>query len=231
MPSSPRGPSSVGSKAWVAVSGLLLYAFLLFHLWGNLRIFAGRAAYDAYAQALRSDPGLLWAARLGLLVAFVGHVALTARQEWRNRSARPVGYARTRRVAARLPSRTLLESGAVVGAFVVYHLLHFTFGVVQPGPFALTDAQGRHDVYSMVVLGFRNPAIAASYGVALAVLAVHLSHALQGALQSLGINHPRYNHGVRVASPLLALAVAAGYLSIPAAVLLGLLGLPEGVGT
>lgn len=222
-------PSSVTAKAAVAVSGLLLYGFLAFHLWGNLQIFAGRAVYDAYAESLHRAPLLLWGSRAGLAVAFVAHVFLATRQELRNRAARPVAYAVRRQVASRIGSRTLLESGLVVAAFVVYHLLHFTFGVLQPGSSGLVDPQGRHDVYTMVVAGFRDPLVAGFYLLALAVLAVHLAHALQSALQSLGMNHPRYNRAVRVASPALALLLFAGFASIPAACLLGLLHLPPGV--
>jgi succinate dehydrogenase / fumarate reductase cytochrome b subunit len=219
--------SSLGRKLLMAASGLALVAFLLVHLIGNLYVFQGREALNAYAAWLKANP-LLWPARIGLLAAFGLHVWLGVSLARENRAARPVRYAHGLAQPARtLASRSMALSGAVVLAFVIYHLAHFTFGAVQPEAHSLVDAKGRHDVYGMVVAGFRNPWVLASYLAAVVLLGAHLAHAVQSALQTFGV---RYRHGQRLV-PGLALAVVAaitlGNLALPVGVFLGFAGSAE----
>src|SRR3954451_9144890 len=127
--------TSVGSKYVMALTGLGLIAFVLAHMAGNLLIFAGKAALNNYAHALESNPGLLWSARLGLLAIFLIHVVLGIRLTRQNMDARPVDYVYPDTVQASFASRHMLFTGLLILAFVLYHLLHFTFGVTDPGHF------------------------------------------------------------------------------------------------
>ncbi|HLU40230.1 MAG TPA: succinate dehydrogenase cytochrome b subunit [Planctomycetota bacterium] len=219
--------SSLGSKVAMAVTGVLLFAFLIAHMAGNLLVFAGQDALNAYAHMLQNSKVLLWGLRLGLLVVFVLHVATAVRLVRQNRAARPERYAQHSIVQASLASQTMIHTGIVTAAFVVYHLLHFTVGAIQRENFLLHDAAGRHDVYTMVVLGFRNPLIALSYVVAVGALGLHLSHGLHSMFQSVGWRHPRYTPALVVAAPVVAALLTAGFLAVPIAVLLGLVPLPE----
>jgi succinate dehydrogenase / fumarate reductase cytochrome b subunit len=115
----------------------------------------------------------------------------------------------------------MLASGMLVLAYVVYHLAHFTFRVTNPEISHLTDAHGHHDVYSMVVLSFRQPFITVSYTVAMLLLGMHLNHGVSSFFQTLGITSPRYAPIIRTIGPALALVIVVGYISIPVAILLG----------
>jgi len=225
--------SSIGGKIVVAVTGAGLFLFVLVHMLGNLQIYLGRGALNAYAEKLQHLPLLLWTARTGLLLFAIVHVTTAIRLTLRNRAARPVAYAFASTVQATVSSRTMIWTGLTIAAFVVYHLLHFTLGVVEPAAFRLTetlaDGSLRPDVYSRVVAGFRNPVIAASYIVAMGLLAMHLRHGVPSLLQSLGLNHPRVEPVVRLAGPIFAGVVAIGNVSIPLSILLGLVALPPGV--
>jgi succinate dehydrogenase / fumarate reductase cytochrome b subunit len=219
---SSAASTSIGAKAVVAITGLALVGFVIVHLLGNLQIFLGPDALNAYAKKLSSLPALVWAVRIGLLVVFVTHLIAAVRVTLQNRSARPVRYERRRPAHRSTAARTMIWSGAVVLAFVVYHLLHFTFGITHPQHFALHDLQGRHDVHRMVVLGFSSLPVAASYVVANVLLGFHLSHGVASCFQTLGATSPRWEPAVRRAAQGLAVVVAAGNALIPIAVVLGL---------
>jgi succinate dehydrogenase / fumarate reductase cytochrome b subunit len=164
--------------------------------------------------------------RLGLLAIFVLHVWTAFRIWSANRRARPVGYAVNAYNTSTYASRTMIWSGIIVLAFVVFHLLHFTLGKVQPELFHLPDpaAEGRHDVYRMVVLGFREPWVAISYVVAQVLLCLHISHGASSLFQTLGFTNPRVECARKAAGPLLATVIAIGNISIPVSILLGLVG-------
>ncbi|MBI2880309.1 MAG: succinate dehydrogenase cytochrome b subunit [Candidatus Tectomicrobia bacterium] len=218
--------SSIGAKVTMAVTGILLFLWILGHLLGNLLIFAGRDATNAYAHGLRQMPALLWAARLGLLVVFVLHV-VSAYRVWRqNRASRPQGYAVYDPASATYAGRTMMVSGVLVLLYAAYHLLHFTFGVTNPEYWTMFDPQGRPDVYSMVVQGFSNAAVSAAYIVAMALLGFHLSHGVTSFFQTLGYRNTYQNAFTRRLGPASAVVIALGFISIPLAVLSGLLKLP-----
>lgn len=211
--------SSIGSKFLMAVTGLLLAGFLVGHLTGNLLVFdPNREALNSYAAWLHSQGPLLWVARIGLLVVFVVHVASGIRLQRQNRAARPVPYAVSSTVQASLASRTMLLTGILVLLYLVLHLLHFTFGAVQPAARAAFEAR---DVHTMVVLGFQNPAYSLVYLASMVVLGMHLSHGLSSLFQSLGLNHPRYNPVLRMIGPVAGIGIAVAYSTIPLAILLG----------
>ena len=110
-------------------------------------------------------------------------------------------------------------SGLVVLAFLVYHLLHFTLGVTHPDQHSMVDNMQRHDVYSMVILGFRDPAVALSYIIAICLLGLHLNHGASSLFQSLGLKHSKYNDFIAKIGPLVAIIVVVGNISMPIAVL------------
>ncbi len=224
--------SSLGKKYVMAVTGIALFGFVIGHLVGNLQVFGNPDLINTYAHFLKSKPGLIWGARLGLLGVVVLHIAAAVTLSMANRAARPVPYAGGSAYGSAWRSRYMLVSGLVILAFIVYHLLHYT--ALVPG----LNGTGRDfreltanipgvpekvpDVYAMMVLGFRVPWVTLFYLVAQGLLFVHLGHGLASMFQSLGLrNHvwwPRITNFARVASVLIFI----GYASIPVAVLAGL---------
>jgi succinate dehydrogenase / fumarate reductase cytochrome b subunit len=216
--------TSVGSKYVMALTGLVLILFVLGHMAGNLLIYRGREALNDYAHALATSPVLLWTARIGLLIVFVIHVVLGIRLTRQNVAARPVRYVYESTMQASWASRHMLLTGLVVLAFVIYHLLHFTFGVTDPTHFKshLHDPKsGYADVAAMVVAGFEQLPVSFAYVVAQLFLGLHLWHGAGSWLQSLGLNRPSlqpYVHGFGMA---IAALVVVGNCSIPLVILSG----------
>ena len=142
-----------------------------------------------------------------------------------NRAARPVPYRRSRGLrASTLPSRSMAFTGLVVLAFIVYHLLHFSVGAVSPQVHALVDAKGRHDVYGMVLASFQNPWIVASYVIAMILLGLHLVHAAQSLVQTLGIRYAYGNRTLKSVALSVVAAVTIGNLALPLLVCWGIVG-------
>lgn len=218
--------SSIGSKMVMAVTGLLLLLFVIGHMLGNLQVFAGPEQLNAYAAKLQSMGPLLWLVRFGLLAIFLLHVAAALKVNAANRAARPETYHYRATLQTGIAARTMLLGGLLILAFLVYHILHFTLGVTDPENFHLTDAQGHHDVYSMVVLGFRQWPVAVSYIVAQVLLGMHISHGASSAFQTLGVTHPRLIWLKTGLGPFLGTIIVIGNVSIPLACLLGLVPLP-----
>jgi len=214
--------SSIGRKYIVAITGVILIGFIIGHLLGNLQIFIGPDAVNQYAVSLRNLGPLLWAVRIFLLVAVVLHIYFTIRLAIDNRAARPQAYARKDHVKATFASRTMALSGLLVLAFILYHLAHFTFLVVNPQYAELHDAQGRHDVFSMMVYGFQNPIVSTFYVIAMFLLTLHLTHGTSSFFQSLGLNDKTLTPKLAWGGRVFAWLIFAGYTSIPVAVLLGL---------
>ena len=213
--------SSIGMKQLMAVTGLILLGFVIAHLLGNLLIFAGRDALNAYAVTLVETGPILWVFRLVLLGAVLLHIAASIRLVSMNRAARPVRYQVFRPRTTPYYARAMAWTGLVIAAFVIFHLLHFTFGAINPEYYALVDAQGRHDVYGMTVRGFQNVPIAGFYIVAVGLLTLHLAHGIPSLFQSLGLRHPKYTPTIETVGFWLAVLLFIGYASIPVAVLLG----------
>ncbi|MBN9122621.1 MAG: succinate dehydrogenase cytochrome b subunit [Planctomycetes bacterium] len=226
--------SSVGAKITVALTGLGLTAFTIFHMIGNLKVFSGPEAINAYAHFLKHELGLLlWIARAGLLAIFLLHIALAVRLTLRSKGARPVGYAYPGHVRATVTSRTMIWSGAVVGLFVLFHLAHFTlcwvtYAEVAPGRYVsyleLKDPKEPlyQDVYSMVVVGFTTPWLAALYVVAQVALFLHLLHGVQSSFQTLGLKNGRFRTAIRWFGFAVAATVFLGNVGIVAGVWFGL---------
>src|SRR5947207_8933422 len=152
--------SSLGRKYIMAISGGALFLFVVGHLLGNLQIFLGPEAINRYGEFLQSNKEILWPARLGLLFMAALHIWAAVKLSAENKAARPIGYADNPvPVAASYASRTMLMSRLIIAAFVLYHLLHYTVqvrGLNFTGKDFLTlrDAEGRHDVFGMMVAVF-----------------------------------------------------------------------------
>ncbi len=213
--------SSIGSKLLMAVTGVILLLFVIGHMLGNLQIFLGQDALNTYAEKLRGISLLLWIVRISLLVITLIHIVTSLRLSWLNRQARSLPYVYKNTVQATLASRTMLYSGLLVLAFVLYHLMHFTWGITNPEYSKLLDPKGRPDVYSMVVLSFRNLPVSITYIIAMILLWFHLSHGGSSVFQTLGVSQPKYHKMTERVGPILATIIVAGNISIPFFILLG----------
>jgi len=215
--------SSIGKKAVMAVTGLLLIGFVIMHLLDNLTIYLGPDAFNGFAAQLQRLGPLLWLMRAGVLAAVLLHIISSILVTAENRRARPIGYRVQRTIHTTVAARTMMVSGLLLIGFIVYHLLHFTFLVTNPEVAHLVDAQGRHHVYAMVVLSFRQLPIAAAYIAAMGCLAMHLSHGIASAFQTLGLTTEAWIPRLARIGHFVAFAVFVGYSSIPVAVLSGVL--------
>jgi succinate dehydrogenase / fumarate reductase, cytochrome b subunit len=217
--------SSIGKKVIMAITGLMLFGFVIAHLLGNLQVFVGREKFNDYAAFLKSLGGLLWVARIGLIAVFVLHIKTAISLSRENRGARPEEYRSQATIKASPASLYMLQSGMLLLIFVVIHLLHFTFGMLQPETFNLFDAAGRHDVYSMLIYGFKNSGYATIYIVCMVSLGFHLSHAIWSLFQTLGLTRPGFSQQLKILSNIIGCSVALGYISIPLAVMSNIVGL------
>jgi len=220
--------SSVGAKQVMAVSGLLLVLFAIAHMIGHLIMFTGRDAYNDYAAFLQGlgHGGVKWIIRGGLLALLIAHIVAGVRLATLNRAARPVRYRVYRTVATKPWARGMIFTGLAIFAFLVYHILHFTVGLVQPESFHLHDPAGRIDAYVMYVRGFQSVPVLISYLVAMTLLLPHLAHGISSLFQSLGWKHPRYDGLIDKSGPALAVLLYLGYVVPPLAVALGVITLP-----
>lgn len=244
--------STVGQKLLVGLTGILLVGFLVFHMAGNLKMFSGPEAMNEYAHFLKHALGVwLWVARGGLLLLFLTHLFLAMRLRLKAGAARPVAYRVMRPAQATIQAKTMLWTGVVILLFTVYHLLHYTLGLVHPATvnappddyltqrvneqlaaqnltpgsvvnyLDLRDHDGRQDVYAMVLAGFRTPYISAIYLVCQMLLLIHLSHGIQASLQTLGLVGRRFTPVAKLIGWATAGAIFAGNVAIVAAVWVG----------
>lgn len=208
--------TTVGKKALMAVTGFILFGFIVGHLIGNLQIFLPPEKINHYAATLRSLPALLWGARITLLLSVGLHIWSSFQLWLLQREARPVNYVKKANLHSTYASRTMLWSGPIILAFIIFHLLHFTFGTVHPGgPF------DEHNVYNNVVTGFQVWPVSLFYIVAMTMLCYHLYHGLWSMFQSLGFSHPVYTPWLQRLAKVVAILIAAGNISIPVAILAG----------
>jgi succinate dehydrogenase / fumarate reductase, cytochrome b subunit len=221
VPRDNRAPgfwaSTVGKKIVMAVTGILLFAFVIGHLLGNLQVFEGPAKLNAYGAFLHSIGEFLWPVRIILLIAVTLHIVATVQLALRKKRARPVEYSVKKAIASSYASRTMYWSGPIVLAFIIFHLLHLTAGYIHPGA-----AYIEGDVYHNVVSGFQVWWVSLSYIVAVSLLGLHLRHGLWSMFQTLGIHQPQYTLRFKKAALVIALLITLGYISIPISVLLGL---------
>lgn len=215
--------SSIGKKYVMAITGLGLFLFVIIHMLGNLQIYLGPEFINAYAKTLKATPAILWGARLGLLFITVLHITAAAQLTRANRKARPVAYANKKPVASTFASRTMIVSGLVLFAFIIFHLAHFTVGMVDPQYLEWRDAADRHDVYRMMVTGFSNPVVSLFYLVSMGLLLFHLSHGVSSLFQSLGLRSKKVVGVLDKLARGSALILFLGNASIPLSILAGVI--------
>jgi len=205
--------STIGKKAVMAISGIVLFGFVVVHLLGNLQIFLGPDQFNGYARTLRHMPALTWTVRLVLFVMVMLHIWSSLQLAVMKSEARPTGYVKHVSVGSSYAARTMYMSGPIIAAFVVYHLMQFTFGVGGT-PYEQFDAYGN------VINGFRVPVVAGFYILAIGLLCIHLRHGLWSVFQTLGFHHPRYMPIVKRMAGVVAFLIFWGFISIPIAVVL-----------
>ena len=220
--------SSIGKKFIAAVTGLMLFGFLLGHAAGHLKIFTGVDSsgiphIDHYGQFLKDfgAPALppmlaLWGARMGLLTAFVVHVVVVIQLSLRNKSSRPEGYVVKKRSAATPAALYMMITGTMILVFVVFHILHFTTGSLQ---FLGTHVHG--EVYDNMSRAFTNPIIAIGYVIVMLMIGVHLYHGVWSLFQTMGLDNPDRNAFLRAFAIAAAILIALTFALIPLSFLIG----------
>ncbi len=218
--------SSVGAKHVMAVTGLALLLFTIVHMVGHLQMFGGPEMYNKYAHFLQSLWEVKWPVRAGLLAVVLIHIVTAIGLVAKNKAARPIGYAQYKPVRSSGAGRAMAFTGLVVFAFIAFHILHFTVGLVQSDTHHLIDPldRTRYDAYAMFVYGFQNPAIYGIYLAGMVLLAMHLGHGASSWFQSLGWRHPKYP--VDKIGPALSVFLFVGYMLPPTAVLFHIIRLP-----
>jgi succinate dehydrogenase / fumarate reductase cytochrome b subunit len=224
--------SAVGKKWVMAITGILIIGFVIFHMLGNWKIFLpdvdGVPDIDIYAEALRQllvpflpEHVALWILRTGLIVAFLFHIHAAYSLTLMNHRARPDDYQGPRNyVAANYASRTMRWSGVIFLAFLLFHLADLTWGIQPMAP----ETWARGEVYANFVATFSRAPVTIFYVIAMIALGIHLYHGAWSMFQSLGINHPRFNHLRRWFAVGLAVLVTVGNAVMPLAVLFGFVG-------
>lgn len=210
--------STNGKKVVMALTGFILFAFIVGHMMGNMQIYAGADKFNDYGHFLHGVPELLWIVRIGLLTAVALHIWASIGLARRKINARPVGYAHRSNTVSTYASRTMYWSGPILLAFVIYHILHLTAGVIHPG-----SSFREGDVYRNTVGGFQVWYVSAWYIFSMILLGLHLRHGVWSMFQSLGINHPRHTPILRKAAAVFAIVITVGFMSIPVTILLGLI--------
>ncbi len=220
--------STVALKLLMAVTGLIMAGYLVAHMYGNLKVFSGQAAFDSYAEHLRElgEPilprtGALWIIRVVLLASVLAH-AYAAVALWR-RAARARGGARRYYssqgrlgVQRTYASFTLRWGGVIIGLFIIWHILDLTTGTVNPAGSDSTP-------YDRLVASFTNPFVTAFYVLALVLLGMHLRHGLFSAVQTLGQSNRRRERLLNVGATTFAVLLIGGFLLIPFSVLFGVI--------
>lgn len=214
--------SSVGAKVLMALTGVVLWVFVIGHVVGNLQMFQTPDAINSYAVFLHTlGHGVaLWAVRAALLGCLLVHVAIGMRLAALNRAARPIAYAKNRRLRTTPAALWMAVSGVLLLVFLVFHLSHFTVGLVEPSSFGLKDAEGRMDVYTMVWVAFKQPLLVVTYVVAQLFVLSHLMHGTASLWQSIGVNHPVWTPVLSVVGKAIALLIFLGSIAIPVVILI-----------
>jgi succinate dehydrogenase / fumarate reductase cytochrome b subunit len=224
--------TTVGKKAVVAVTGLIMFGFLIGHLSGNLLVLLGQHELNAYAEFLHRNPEIIWPARIVLLLSVVTHVALIAQLGQRNQAARSHGYRNKKDQLTTYAARTMYFTGPLLLVFIVFHLIHFTVGSGL-GQYAHNpvhhgaDGEMQAFVYANVVQAFQVWWVAAIYVFANLMLALHLVHGVWSATQSIGASHPRYHVLRRNLTTAAVAFVAGGNVLLPLLILSGVAGNEE----
>ena len=217
--------TTIALKLLMAVSGLAFIGFVLLHMYGNLKAFAGHDAFNEYAHHLRilgepmlPEEGALWIIRVGLLLALLVHVGCAIHLWQKSGRARSTSYAVKKSKHSSLSSRTMRWGGVTLLVFIVWHLLNFTIGKVNPSGGATNDP------YNLVVDTFDLWWMTLIYLVAMVALGMHLHHGTWSSLQTLGLtNTARSRRNAMRAGWVVAIVIAGGFSLVPLAVLTGII--------
>ena len=205
--------TSIGKKVVMAVTGFIVFGFVTIHMIGNLQVFLGPEYLNEYARLLHSMGGLLWAFRAVMLLAILFHIVAATQVTLQSINARDHRYKLHRFRETGYAARTMWWGGPLLALFVLYHLMHLTLGNVHQD---FTDNN-----YNNVVVGFQVEWVSAIYIAAMVLLCLHLYHGLWSMFQTIGANHPKWNKWRRVFAVTFSLVIAAGNISIPVAILAG----------
>jgi succinate dehydrogenase / fumarate reductase cytochrome b subunit len=208
--------SMVGKKFVMGVTGLIGVGFVIIHALGNLLVFRGATAINAYSHFLKSSGELLWGLRVVLIVAVVLHVIAAVQLTRQSRAARPIGYVKREAQVATPASRTMRWGGALLLVFIIVHILHFTTGTIRPAGYFSTD-----DVYANVISSFRIWWVALFYIVSMIALGFHIFHGAWSSVRSIGVSPPSPQPLHRRVSLVVAVLVWAAFTAIPLAVVTG----------
>lgn len=208
--------STNGKKVVMAVTGVMMFGFVIGHMLGNLQMYEAPEHINAYGHFLHNLGELLWLERGVMLLAIALHILAAVQLALRSNAARPIGYSRKEAINSSYASRTMYWSGPIVLAFIIFHLLQFTAGYLHPHAQFVAG-----DVYGNVVSGFQVWWVSAWYIIAISLLGFHLSHGLYSMFQSVGLAHPRITPLLKKAAGAAATLIVLGYISIPISVLLG----------
>jgi succinate dehydrogenase cytochrome b subunit len=208
----PFFSSSVGTKVLIGITGFALFLYLVIHIAGNLLVFFGPAVFNQYAYMMEERNPLLPAIELLLLAVFLVHIYKTVRMFLSNQSARPVRYAQKKPAGPpsrkSLASSTMIVSGLWLLAFLIVHVKAFRFSPTYPW------GDGGRDLYRQEMENLSNPFVAGFYVLSMIVVGSHLWHGISSALQSLGLDHPRWTPRVLTAGKLFAVAIAGAFIVI-----------------
>ena len=208
--------STIGKKIVMGVTGLIMVAFVIVHMIGNLQVFVGAAKINAYSHFLHfTIAELLWVARIVLLVSVVLHIVAAIQLTRRDRAARQVAYARKVPQTATISSRSMRWGGVALALFIVFHILHLTTGTIRPAPFV------EGDIYSTLVGGFQVWWVMLIYVLAMIALGLHIFHGAWAAVRTLGLNQPSPYPLRRPVALALAIIVWAGFTIVPIAIYFG----------
>jgi succinate dehydrogenase / fumarate reductase, cytochrome b subunit len=207
--------TTIGKKAIMAASGVILFGYVLGHLAGNLNLYAGPEAINEYAAWLRTQPQLLWGTRVLLLLSFGAHIAAATQLWLGKRKARPQAYRDRKDLVTNYAARTMYWSGPILLLFLLFHLAHLTFGWVSPYDFDPSN------VYNNIVFGFQTWWVSAIYITGQLALGLHLYHGVWAMFGSVGATHPKYNPWRRRLAAGAAIILVAGNISFPIAVMAG----------
>lgn len=225
--------STIGKKFIAAVTGLVLFGFLIGHVAGNLKVFTGASAdgvyhIDEYGQFLKvmGAPILpagfgLWGARVVLLSSLLLHVLVVAQLALQSADARPVGYVKSKKASATLAARWMMFSGLVILGFVIFHILHFTTGTIPLGEFE------HGTVYKNLSSSFVKWPVAIGYVAVMIMLGFHLFHGLWSLFQTLGLDNPDRNKALRMFAVVMTVAIIAGFIAVPLSFMAGMMNAPE----
>ncbi|MEU7135131.1 succinate dehydrogenase cytochrome b subunit [Streptomyces sp. NPDC046261] len=212
--------STVGKKAVMAVTGLVMLAYLVAHMMGNLKVFFGAGEFNHYGHWIRTigEPFLhrewfLWTARVVLSASVVLHGVAAYQLSRRDIAARPDGYVHKRRRAS-YATRTMRWGGVILGLFIVWHILDLTTLTVNPNA-----EQGRP--YENLVASFDRRYVSAFYIAAMLALGLHIRHGFWSAAQTLGVGSPRRERVLKALANGLAILLTCGFIAVPVGVLTG----------